>query len=153
MIRIFCQYHLQLIRINGDIEPSFLSYTYHISVKERDKMIKVTDDVQQQMAIIASQLAEVEYGDGLAAIQKLIRSLGAERFGIDTTRKFVNFQFMFPAGKDGINYVRIELNGTDTYDVYYGSVINNAVTYVEEVMGIYNDCLSTSFNFRTGHKI
>lgn len=116
-------------------------------------MIKVTQEVQEQMAIIASQLAEVDYGDGVAAIQKLIRTIGAEKFGIDATRKFVNFQFMFPAGNEGINYVRIELTEDDLYDVYYGAVVNNEVSYRKEVTSLYNDSLQTSFELTTGHQL
>ena len=116
-------------------------------------MIEVTQKVLDQMQIIASQLTGSEYGNGTQAIQHLVRWVGAEKFGIDTTRSNVNFQFMFPKGNRGINYVRIELNQDDLYDVYFASVKGNEATYLEEITDLYNDSLAEVFTHTTGHRL
>lgn len=89
----------------------------------------------------------------------IFRQLGGNRFVMMTGAKNIaggrnHLQFKLPKAKDSINFVKITLNGWDTYDIEFGRtrMIKGEYTYkvVHSVEGIYNDQLQEIFTRYTG---
>lgn len=85
----------------------------------------------------------------------ILNQLGGNRFVAMTGAK--NFvagdralNFRLPRAKDGINLVRIVLNGMDTYDVSFLSVRGAKFSSKREDKGIYADMLQSIFTEATG---
>ena len=95
----------------------------------------------------------------LTVAKTILGQLGGNRFRAMTgARNFVgsedSLSFRLPGSggfcKNGINAVRITLNGSDLYDIVYMRVRGSKVTVVEEANDIYNDSLRDSFERVTG---
>lgn len=90
--------------------------------------------------------------------QTILAQLGGNKFLAMTGAKHLMysdkdrfFSFRLPrAAKNGINHVKITLNGSDLYDVTYGKVRGLNYTVVAEVEDVYFDSLRESFEYRTG---
>lgn len=89
--------------------------------------------------------------------QTILQQLGGNKFLAMTGAKtLVNhgngLSFKLPSNfaREGINYVKIILNGRDLYDVEYGKIRGSKYTVMHESRGIYNDMLRTDFSRMTG---
>ena len=49
-----------------------------------------------------------------------------------------------------INYVTVELNDADTYDLTFGRIWGVNIKTISKVEGIYNDMLKSTFTAETG---
>ena len=58
--------------------------------------------------------------------------------------------FRLPKAKDGINYVKITLNGKDLYDIEFGRIQGVNYKIKKEFNDIYNDQLVDIFEKTTG---
>lgn len=81
-----------------------------------------------------------------------LRQLGGRRFiAMTGANGFVkgkdNISFKVPKAMNGIKYVRISLNGMDTYDVEF---LSRSLKLVKRVDGVYNDQLQDVFTENTG---
>lgn len=63
-----------------------------------------------------------------------------------------SLSFRLPSGtaKQGINYVKIVLNGRDLYDVTFGKIRGTTYKVVTEAEDVYFDSLQDVFENRTG---
>ena len=94
----------------------------------------------------------------LTVMKTILEQLGGNKFVAMTGAKnFVgdgnSLSFRLPGGgfcKNGINAVRITLNGSDLYDVRYMRVRGSKLTTVEEVSDLYFDSLTDSIERVTG---
>ena len=79
---------------------------------------------------------------------KFVAMTGAKAFVQDKSKK----QLGFKIGKNskGINYVRITLNGNDTYDVEFIKIRGMDVRVVAKHNDVYNDELQKIFTKETG---
>ena len=87
----------------------------------------------------------------------ILQQLGGSRFIAMTGAKNILAQddglsFKLPSSfaKDGINYVRIRLNGMDLYDIEYGKIQKMKYKPLYETNGIYADMLQDDFTGTTG---
>jgi hypothetical protein len=89
----------------------------------------------------------------------IYQQIGGRRLAIMTgARNFVGhddgLSFKLPSTphytKDGINYVRITLNGLDIYDVEYGRIWGLKYKKIREVHDLYAENLMESFRQATG---
>lgn len=88
---------------------------------------------------------------------EILRQLGGHRFLVMTgARDLVAMEngmlFKLPSNRarKGINYVKIVLNGADTYDVTFYKVRGFDMVEVGNSYGIYNDGLAELFENETG---
>ena len=72
--------------------------------------------------------------------------IGAKNFVCDDR------MLAFKIGKNanGVNYIRIKLNGMDTYDVDFLRIRAGEMKTISEERGIYNDMLRGSIERNTG---
>ena len=89
--------------------------------------------------------------------EAILQQLGGRRFIVMTGAKhFVAdgnaLRFRLPSdfAKNGVNAVRITLNGCDTYDLVFSNVSGLDVTEIATVTGIYADQLRDVFRSETG---
>jgi hypothetical protein len=87
----------------------------------------------------------------------ILEQLGANRFAAMTGAKnFANhgnaLSFKLPANfaSQGINYVNVELNALDLYDITYGKIWGTKYKVLKEVTDIYCDQLQSEFTATTG---
>ena len=87
----------------------------------------------------------------------ILDQIGGARFILMTGAKnLVNhgnaLSFKLPAkfAKDGINYVKITLNGLDLYDVEYGKIKKFEYKLLSTSEGLYFDMLKEDFTAKTG---
>ena len=85
----------------------------------------------------------------------IVQQLGGNRFKVMTGAK--NFlggsnylSFRLPKAKDGINYVKITLDDSDTYIMEFGRVHGTTYKIIETLSGVYNDMLQEFFIEKTG---
>ena len=95
----------------------------------------------------------------LTVAKTILNQLGGNRFIVMTgARNLVgsddSLSFRLPGGggfcKNGINCVKITLNGSDLYDVKYMRTRGAKVKVIEEVNDLYFDNLTDSFERVTG---
>jgi hypothetical protein len=95
----------------------------------------------------------------MAVARTILAQLGGNRFRAMTgARNFVgddnSLRFRLPGTggfcNNGINAVKITLNGMDLYDVVYMRIRGGKITTVEEVNDLYFDSLTDSFERVTG---
>ena len=79
---------------------------------------------------------------------KFIAMTGAKNFVQDSKKKSISFKI--GRAKKSINYVRITLNGMDTYDMEFLRARGGKITVVAKHKGIYNDQLQDIFTQETG---
>jgi ribosomal protein L5 len=79
---------------------------------------------------------------------KFIMMTGAKNFVQDAKKRMIGFKI--GRNSKSINYVRITLNGMDTYDMEFLRIRGGKVTVVKEVKGVYNDQLQSIFTKYTG---
>ena len=91
--------------------------------------------------------------------QTILEQLGGRRFAVMTgARNFAgdenSLSFRLPGAggycREGINYVRISLNGLDLYDVTYSRIRGHKVTTINESAGLYADMLQADIERVTG---
>ncbi len=88
----------------------------------------------------------------------ILAQLGGTRFLVMTGAKNLiaganQLTFRLPGAgfcKNGINCVRVTLNGTDTYTMEFLKIRGMKVTTVETVEGLYDDMLRPVFTRATG---
>jgi hypothetical protein len=120
-------------------------------IKENvDKLTK-----QKLKEIIHEELKSITEGMSKREGAEVIKQLGGGRFIAMTGAKdfFLGPKGMvFKIGRNskGVNYVRINLNSMDTYDVEYLSVRNYKEKVKYKANGIYADMLRDSFEAHTG---
>lgn len=88
--------------------------------------------------------------------QTILQQLGGGRFITMTgARNLVDhgnaLSFRLPSrfAKGGINYVKIELNGLDLYDITFGKVWGTDFKVLATEEGLYNDMLIPTFEQTT----
>ena len=95
----------------------------------------------------------------LTVANTILAQLGGRKFQVMTgARRFVgdanSLCFSLPGGggfaRNGINRVRVELNGSDLYDVTYYRTRGTKITTVAESPNIYGDMLREDFTRATG---
>jgi len=95
----------------------------------------------------------------MTTAKTILAQLGGGRFRVMTGAKgFVytdnSLSFRLPGGggfcKDGINAVRVTLNGLDLYDVTYWRVRGAKLNIIAESAGLYADMLRDDFKTITG---
>jgi len=87
--------------------------------------------------------------------QEILNQLGGHKFVVMTGAKNLvkdknSLMFKLPRAKDGINYVKITLNGKDLYDVEFGRIQGVNYKVKKEFNDIYNDQLVDIFEKTTG---
>lgn len=91
--------------------------------------------------------------------QTILAQLGGNRFLAMTGAKNLttggnDLSFRLPGNpgfvRDGINYVKIELNGSDLYDVTFGRIHGTKYTVKATVEDLYFDSLQEVFTRYTG---
>lgn len=80
--------------------------------------------------------------------RKFIAMTGAKNFVQDSKTKMIAFKI--GRAKKSINYVRITLNGMDTYDMEFLRLRAGKITVVAKETGVYNDQLQSIFTQNTG---
>lgn len=96
----------------------------------------------------------------LRVARTILEQLGGKKFLVMTGAKALlahpsgALSFKLPGGggfaKDGINYVKIQLNAEDTYDLTFLRVWGVNVKHIAEKKGIYCDQLRDVFTRVTG---
>ena len=76
---------------------------------------------------------------------KFAAMTGAKNFGCEE----YSLSFRFPR-QQAINYCKIRLNSTDTYDIEYGYIHGNGYKIKKESRGLYNDMICEDFKKVTG---
>ena len=89
--------------------------------------------------------------------QQILSQLGGNRFIAMTGAKMftqdqnaLNFRLPANFANQGINHVRIELNGNDLYDIRFGKVRGLNFKVVSTLSDVYADTLQTVFTDVTG---
>jgi len=88
--------------------------------------------------------------------ETILSQLGGHKFRVMTGAKNTAFDadgslsFRLPRAENGINYVKITLNGLDLYDVEFRRVHGRTNTLKAEEHGIYADMLRGLFERVTG---
>ena len=78
--------------------------------------------------------------------RRLSLMVGATNFLSHEKEKAVSFRFK---GNSKINYLKVTLNGRDTYDMEFGKVYGQKYTVVKKVEDVYNDSLKKIFEDTT----
>lgn len=86
--------------------------------------------------------------------ETILHQLGGRRFiAMTGAKEFCktdnSMMFRIPKAKDGINYVKIELNGRDLYDVSFVRIRGMNFEEVSKVEDIYCDMLVETFEQNT----
>lgn len=79
---------------------------------------------------------------------KFITMTGAKNFSFDAKGNLA-FRFLKPRGKK-VNYCKISLDSTDTYNVQFGYIRNIDFTEGDLITMVYADQLQTVFTAHTG---
>ena len=74
---------------------------------------------------------------------------GAKNF-LSHENKALSFQLPSRFAKDGINYVKITLNESDTYDMEFGKIWGKSYKVVKTSNDVYCDMLQNIFTAVTG---
>jgi hypothetical protein len=89
--------------------------------------------------------------------EEVLRQLGGRRFiAMTGANSFVkdkekrSIVFKIPKGGNGINYVKITLNGSDTYDIEFIKMRSGNMTIVNTANDIYAEQLQEVFTENTG---
>lgn len=89
--------------------------------------------------------------------KEIIRQMGGNRFiAMTGAKRFCEVEqgiaFQLPGNitKDGINAVKITLEGNDTYTVKFMRITRTKLKVVAVVSGVYCDALQEIFTGRTG---
>lgn len=85
---------------------------------------------------IATQTYEQLGGQG-----KLKAMIGAKDFTYDSKDGSISFKFK---KSNGINYIKIRLNGNDLYDIEYGNIVKLNYKMVKMATDIYNTNLKSN---------
>ena len=98
---------------------------------------------------------ETVMGTDMTVATTILQQLGGNRFKAMTGAKNlaggVNYlSFRLPKAKDGINYIKIALDASDTYTLEFGRVHGAAYNVKHTTSGIYNDMLQDCFTQHTG---
>ena len=80
--------------------------------------------------------------------KKFIAMTGARNFTCDNNS--MGFRLPGTMTKDRINFVKITLNGMDTYDIEFISIWGSKIRTVSTFKGAYNDMLENIIADRTG---
>jgi hypothetical protein len=87
----------------------------------------------------------------------ILAQLGGQKFIVMTGAKDVygdgnSLGFKLPArtAKNGINFVRVTLNGDDLYNVEFFKFDKYVLNAVSDVRGVYDDMLQSVFTEATG---
>ena len=85
----------------------------------------------------------------------ILQQMGGNRLKVMTGAK--NFlgsadhlSFRLPKAKDGINYVKVTLDASDTYTMEFGRVYGTTYKVIDKIVGVYNDMLQACFTDKTG---
>jgi hypothetical protein len=117
------------------------------------KWVKEVSDMYKQVyleSVNESILTEWSASEVLKQLggNKFIAMTGAKNFVKDDSTKTIYFKI--GRAKNGINYVRITLKGSDTYTMEFISLRGGNLKIVKEVNGVYNDQLQSIFTQYTG---
>jgi len=84
--------------------------------------------------------------------QKFAVMTGATNFVSHNDTAYGGLSFKLPSNfaKDGINYVKVLLNESDTYDLTFGKIRGTNYTVLKTVEGVYADNLRETFTDTTG---
>ena len=120
-----------------------------------EDIIPISDIKERLKEIIREELKSITEGMDKRQGAEVIKQLGGGRFIAMTGAKdfFLGPKgVVFKIGRNskGVNYVRINLNSMDTYDVEYLSVRNYKEKVKSSAKGIYADMLRDSFEANTG---
>jgi hypothetical protein len=90
----------------------------------------------------------------MSIANNIFKQLGAGRFVAMTGAKNLcdtgnGLSVKFPRS-NGVNYMKVTLNGKDLYDVEYGYIHGMKFTVKKEVSDLYNDMLQADFTETTG---
>ena len=112
--------------------------------------MKITKEKLKEM--IQVELEQLNEGMSKREGAEVIKQLGGGRFIAMTGAKVMLKGVVFKIGRNskGVNYVRINLNSMDTYDVEYLSVRAYKEKVKSTSKGIYADMLRDSFEANTG---
>lgn len=80
---------------------------------------------------------------------KFIVMTGAKNF-LSHNNQALSFQLPSRFAKDGINYVKITLNDSDTYDMEFGKIWGRNYKIVKTSSDVYCDMLQNIFTAVTG---
>lgn len=112
-----------------------------ITLRKPKKVIKETKQL----------LREFNAGEILKQLggNKFIAMTGAKNFGQSQKEKTISFKIGGGA-KNGINHIRIKLNGMDTYDIDFIRIRGTKINVVHTQKHVYNDQLQQIFTQYTG---
>ena len=114
--------------------------------------MKITKQKLKEM--IQVELEQLNEGMSKREGAEVVKQLGGGRFIAMTGAKdfFIVQKEWFKIGRNskGVNYVRINLNGMDTYGIEYLSVRAYKEKVKYKAKGIYADMLRDSFEANTG---
>lgn len=118
-----------------------------------NQVMKITKEKLKQM--IREELNQISEGMGKREGAEVIAQLGGGRFIAMTGAKdfFIGPKgVVFKIGRNskGVNYVRINLNSMDTYDIEFLQVRNFKEKIKSKAKGIYADMLRGAFEQHTG---
>ena len=98
--------------------------------------------------------------DKTQVAKTILEQLGGKRFVVMTGAKTLTshpegaLSFRLPGGggftKGGINYVKVQLNALDTYDVSFLKLRGANVKHIAEEKDVYADKLQEVFRLHTG---
>jgi len=120
-----------------------------------EDIIPISDIKEKLKEIIKEELKSITEGMDKRQGAEVIKQLGGGRFIAMTGAKdfFLGPKgVVFKIGRNskGVNYVRINLNSMDTYDVEFLSVRNYKEKVKSKAKGIYADMLRDAFEQHTG---
>ena len=93
-----------------------------------------------------------------AIAEETLRQLGGNRFLVMTGARYLAYhengalQFRLPGriARQGINHVRVELNGMDLYDITFASLRGMKHTVKHEATNVHAESLRDIFTTHTG---
>jgi len=126
--------------------------THEELIHNYEEAIKIMKDRLKKMG--ESVVKESVLNESVAKI--ILQQLGGNKFIVMTGAKnFVdhgNKALSFRIGRNskGINYVKITLKASDTYDMEFGRIQGSKYTVKKIESGVYNDQLQKIFTLHTG---
>jgi len=99
--------------------------------------------------------------------QTIFEQLGGHQFRVmtgantfvginDVAGQETGLMFRIPGrgfARDGINKIKIALNGMDLYDVTYWRIRGTSIKQISESLGLYADMLRADFEEKTGLRV
>lgn len=93
----------------------------------------------------------------VAIAKTILEQIGGKRFITMTGAKNLlaheaGLSFKLPSrfAKNGVNYVKITLDPSDIYSMYFGKIFKHTITDIATHTGIYFDGLQNMFTRETG---